>query len=118
MIAVVLVGALLLASDALQSREVQLSSFQRTGDSRAIVVTVVMGIGEEVIGTSAVEDATVVRVTVRVRRYTGSVPAVGVLMPATVRLGAPLRDRTVVDAAGRPVTDLGDYVPPRPTPTR
>jgi len=113
-----LIGALLLANDALQAREAQLGSFQRTGDGRAIVVTVSMAIGEEIIGSSTVEDANTVRVTVRVRWYTGSVPSIGLLTPTIVRLGAPLRDRTVLDAAGKPVPDLGDYVPPRPTPTR
>ncbi len=118
MVAVVLIGGLLLARDSLQARDAQLTSFQRAGDGRAIVVTVLMGVGEELIGSRTVEDAKSVQVTVRVRRYSGSVPAVGLLYPVTVRLGAVLSDRTVFDGAGNPVPDLGDYAPPRPTPTR
>ena len=118
MVAVALIGGLLLARDSLQARDAQLTSFQRAGDGRAIVVTVLMGVGEELIGSRTVEDTKTVRVTVRVRRYSGSVPAVGLLYPVTVRLGALLGDRTVFDGVGNPVPDLGDYTPPRPTPTR
>ena len=118
MVAVGLIGGLLLARDSLQARDAQLTSFQRAGDGRAIVVTVLMGVGEELIGSRTVEDTKTVRVTIRVRRYSGSVPAVALLYPVTVRLGALLGDRMVVDGVGNPVPDLGDYTPPRPTPTR
>lgn len=117
-ITVVLIGALLVANDSLQTRQAELGSFQRAGDGRALVVTVRLGVGEDIIGSSTVEDANTVRVIVRVRRYTGNVLAIGLLYPTTVQLRAPLRERTVLDAAGSPVLDLGDYAPPRPTPAR
>lgn len=115
-IAVALTGAAFIVNDGLQTRDATLTSFQRAGDGRAIVVTVRVGVGEDIISSHAVEEAASVRVTVRVRRSSGSVPAVALLYPMTVQLRTPLGDRTVVDAAGNPVPDLGDYAPPRPTP--
>lgn len=117
-IAVVGIGLLFLAQEAVTGRDAEVMSFQRTGDSRVIVVNVGMGIGEEIIRSSAVEDADSVRVTVRVRRFTGSAPAILLSMPTIVRLNAPVLERAVLDGAGHPVPDLGDYVGPRPTPTR
>ncbi|MEA2661519.1 MAG: hypothetical protein QOH08_1091 [Chloroflexota bacterium] len=117
-VAVVFVGALFLAQGALLGRDAELTSFQRTGDASAIVVNVGMGIGEVLLGSSTVEDANSVRVTVRVRRAMGSVPAILLSMPMVVRLNAALRERTVLDSVGRPIPDLGEYVGPRPVPTR
>lgn len=114
---VVLVGALILSNDAVQIRDARLGSFQRTYEGNVIVVTVITGIGERITGSSTVEDANTVRVIVKVRRSGGTVPAIALLLPTIVRLGAPLGDRTVLDAQGEPVPDLGDYAPPRRTPT-
>ncbi|HEV2011596.1 MAG TPA: hypothetical protein VGS17_11290 [Candidatus Limnocylindria bacterium] len=117
-IAVVGIGLLFLAQEAVTGRDAEVMSFQRTGDSRVIVVNVGMGIGEQIIRSTAVEDADSVRVTVRVRRNTRSAPSILLSMPTIVRLNAPLLERTVLDGTGQPVPDLGDYVGPRPTPTR
>jgi len=113
-----LVGVLFLAQESVTGRDAELMSFQRTGDSRVIVVNVGMGIGEQIIGSTAVEDTDSVRVTVRVRRNTGSAPAILLSIPTVVRLNASLLDRAVLDGAGHTVPDYGDYVGPRPTPTR
>jgi hypothetical protein len=112
----VLTVALLLSSLATVSTA-RIDSFQRTGDTRKIVVNLTIGIGDEVAERSVREDANAVTITVRIRRTLDSVPALGVWIPVVVSLKDPLGERAVHDATGQAVRDLGEiYRPPGTTP--
>ena len=122
---VVGVGAALAAGGGLApTRSAPLETFQRTGDPRKIVVHVVVGLDDELAGSSTVEDARTVAVTVRVRPPAGRLfgppvfrSLVGISLPVVVGLRDPIGDRTVVDAAsGRAVAEAGIFQIPREPP--
>ena len=122
---VVGVGAALAAEGGLApTRSAPLETFQRTGDPRKIVVHVVVGLDDELAGSSTVEDARTVAVTVRVRPPAGRLfgppvfrSLVGISLPVVVGLRDPIGDRTVVDAAsGRAVAEAGTFQIPREPP--
>ena len=91
---VVGVGAALAAEGGLApTRSAPLETFQRTGDPRKIVVHVVVGLDDELAGSSTVEDARTVAVTVRVRPPAGRLfgppvfrSLVGISLPVVVGL--------------------------------
>jgi hypothetical protein len=110
-------SAVALAAQTSREADAQLVSYYQTGDARKIVVSVAVGLGDDILGSSTVEDATSVRVTVRVRHGTGTYPAILLFLPTVVPLRSALLDRAVLDAAGRPLADLGYYrAMPTPTP--
>lgn len=90
-----------------------IDSFQRTADSRKIVLNVTVGLGDEFSDRDVREDATSVTVTVHVHEvYTNKV-AIGIPLPVVVTLHDPLGDRTVRDGAhGSPIRDAGTYHEP------
>ncbi len=102
-------SALLFTFQSVSERDAQIVSFSRAADTSKIVVSVGVGYGDEVVGSHVVEDAKSVRVTVRVRHDMGSYPAILFFLPVVVPLHSVLLDRTVLDAAGNPVRDLGYY---------
>jgi hypothetical protein len=85
-----------------------IDSFQRTGDPRKIVVSITIGLGNDIAERTVREDATSVTVIVGVRQSPGSYPAIGFSVPVLVSLKEPLGDRAVLDAAGQAVRDVGD----------
>jgi hypothetical protein len=118
---VVGLGAVLLAGAAstLSVRAARVESFQRTGDPRKIVANVVIGLDDEILGASAAEDATTVRIAVRIKPPTGPGfrPAIGIGVPVVVMLKDAIGDRAVFDASsGASVRDLGMYQVPREPP--
>jgi hypothetical protein len=90
----------------------RLDSFQRSADTRKIIVNITIGVGDEVVERSASEDAQSVRVTVRVRQAPGPKVSLGVPVPLVIALKEPLGSRAVLDDQGHPVRDLGTYVAP------
>lgn len=94
----------------------QISSFQRTGDPRKIVVNIVTGLGTEIAERTVREDAQSVTVTVNMRQSPGTYPAIAFYLPVVVSLKDPLGDRRVLDANGETVRDLGIYIAPGTTP--
>lgn len=94
-------------------RTASILNFQRTGDARKIVVTVMIGLGTEIAERDVREDARTVKVTVRVRQSPGTYLSIGIYVPVLVSLNDALGDRTVLDGDGRAVLDLGQYEPPR-----
>jgi hypothetical protein len=91
-------------------------SFQRTGDTRKIVVNIVTGLGTEIAERTVKEDAQTVSVTVNMRQSPGTYPAIAFYLPVVISLKDPLGDRRVLDADGTTVRDLGNYVAPGTTP--
>jgi hypothetical protein len=86
-----------------------LNSYARTGDERKIIACVVSGRGEELLGSSAREEATIVTVLVRLRRPPSWYfhDLVGISLPAVVTLRDPLGTRTVIDEwSGRTVPEV------------
>ena len=94
----------------------QISSFQRTGDPRKIVVNIVTGLGTEIAERTVREDAQSVTVTVNMRQSPGAYPAIAFYLPVVVSLKDALGDRRVLDANGETVRDLGIYIAPGTTP--
>jgi hypothetical protein len=94
----------------------RINSFQRTGDSRKIVVNVIIGFGVDIAERTVREGPQSVSVTVAVRQNPGVYPAVVFFVPVLVSLKDPLGDRAVLDQDGQPVRDAGDYSPPGLTP--
>lgn len=97
-------------------RTATIDSFQRTADPRKIVVNVAIGLGTEIAERSVREDPDAVAVTVRVRQGSGVYDAIAFYVPVLISLKDALGDRAVLDADGRTVRDLGNYVPPGLTP--
>lgn len=97
-------------------RNASIQSFQRTGDPRKIVVTILTGFGTEIAERTVREDARSVSVTVRVRQSPGSYPSIGIILPVVVSLSDALGSRAVLDPDGQAVLDLGQYEAPRQPP--
>jgi hypothetical protein len=93
-------------------RIVPIDSFQRTADPMKIVVVVTIGLLDDFAERTVSEDASSVKIIVRVRTRAGSSVALGVPVPVTVTLREPLGTRTVIDGSGRAVLDLGTYRTP------
>ena len=108
----------LVASSILNSgRIVPIDSFQRTADPMKIVVVVTIGLLDDFAERTVSEDASSVKIVVRVRTRAGSSVALGVPVPVTVSLREPLGSRIVTDGSGRAVPDLGTYrMPAVPSP--
>lgn len=105
-----LVGSSILSS----SRIATLEGFQRTADPSKIVAVVTIGLLDDLAERTVIEDATSVKITVRVRTRSGSSVALGVTVPVTLSLREPLGTRRVMDSSGRVLPDLGTYQPGRP----
>lgn len=112
---IVLTVALIITSLA-SVDTVRIDSFQRSADRQKIIVSVTIGLGDEIAERSVKEDARSVTVTVRTRRALGPKPALGIPIPVVVSLKQPLEDRAVLDYDGRQVRDLGIYFAPGSTP--
>lgn len=106
----VLVGAVVFLRES-AVYEPSIDGYQRTADTRKIVVTVTAGLGDEIVGSETHEDANAVTVVVRARAAPGPKPALGVPLPAIVTLRDALGHRAVRDRRGDPVRDLGVYRP-------
>lgn len=106
---IVVFSVVFLASQTVGVVDGQLVSYYETGDSAQIVVSVAVGAGDDIVGSSAIESADSVRVSIRVRKATGSHTAQLLFLPAVVHLRSGLRTRAVLDAAGRPLRNLGFY---------
>jgi hypothetical protein len=98
----------LLISSLTAVHNAPISTFQRTGDPRKIVVNVTIGLGTEIAERNVREDASTVTVAVGVRQMQGTYPAVAFEVPVLVSLKDPLGDRPVRDADGHAVRDLGE----------
>ncbi len=100
----------LIGSSILNSgRIATIDGFQRTADPTKIVVVLTIGLLDDFADRTVIEDATSVKITVRVRTRSGSSPALGVSVPVTLSLREPLGTRSVMDSSGRPIPDLGTY---------
>lgn len=100
-------------------RSAPVESFQRTGDPRQLAVVVMVGLGDRIVETEAVESDATVTPVVRVRSTLppgAIVASIGIFVPASVMLRQPLGTRTVLDRTGRPMRDLGNYEAPREPP--
>jgi hypothetical protein len=117
--ALVLTAAVLLIL-VLRPREydAQPESYWKTGDSLQIVVVIIVGIGDEVVGRNLTEDARTVRISLHVRENSSSKPALGVLIPVAITLKQPLRDRIVQGSTGNVVREIAPpgYGAPTPPP--
>jgi hypothetical protein len=108
-----LVGSAILSA----GRIVTIDGFQRTADPMKIVVVVTIGLLDDFAERTVNEDASSVKVIVRVRTRAGSSVALGVPVPVTLSLREPLGSRIVTDGSGRAVPDLGTYrTPAAPSP--
>jgi len=99
-----------------QGGTAQIVGYQHTGDPRRIVVVVALGQLDDIAERQVSEDDRSVRVTVRKRTTPGTAPDVLLYFPVTVALERALGDRAVLDQKGAPVTDLGTYQAPLPSP--
>lgn len=80
--------------------------YVRTEDTRAIVILVEVGVGDDIVGPNLRETADTVEITLRVRHpLSGVRPAVAVPLPYPVRLSEPLGTRRVVDGSGTNVPE-------------
>jgi hypothetical protein len=108
-----LIGSSILTS----GRIATIDGFQRTADPTKIVVVLTIGLLDDFAERTVIEDATSVKITVRVRSRGGSAPALGVSVPVTLALRDPLGARSVIDNSGHPIPDLGIYrAVPLPSP--
>jgi len=90
--------------------------YQHYGDERGIVVFVGVGALTDIAERTVEADAKTVKVTVHVRRPSGSFPAYLIYLPVAIPLHDGLGDRRVLDQDGVDVKDLGVFGPPFPTP--
>ena len=98
------------------TRAVRIDSFQRSADPNKVIVTVTIGLGDELAERSVDEDERTVKVTVRVKEPAGPRDLLGIPVPVVVSLRRPLEDRVVQDHEGNQVRDLGMYSAPGSTP--
>jgi hypothetical protein len=107
----------LIGSSILNSgRIVTVDGFQRTADPMKIVAFVTIGLLDDFADRTVIEDASSVKLILRVRTRAGSSDALGVAVPVTLSLREPLGSRTVVDGSGRAVRDLGTFRVPASSP--
>jgi hypothetical protein len=107
----------LIGSSILNSgRILAVDGFQRTADPMKIVVFVTIGLLDDFADRTVIEDASSVKVILRVRTRGGSSVALGVPVPVTLSLREPLGSRTVLDGSGRAVRDLGTFQLPATSP--
>jgi hypothetical protein len=107
----------LIGSSILNSgRIVTVDGFQRTADPMKIVAFVTIGLLDDFADRTVIEDASSVKLILRVRTRAGSSDALGVAVPVTLSLREPLGSRTVVDGSGRAVRDLGTFRLPASSP--
>ena len=99
-----------------QTGVTKIVGFQRFGDDRGLVVIVQFGAGMELAERQVEETAGSVKVTVHVRRSSGTGPAYVIVVPVPVSLHTILGDRRVLDQDGAPVEDLGVYQKPGSSP--
>jgi hypothetical protein len=118
-----LAAVFVLTQFAAAPQSARIETYQRTGDPKKIIANVVVGLDAQIVGTSTVEDAKTVRVTVSTRPLSGNLfgppvfrPLVGIFLPVVVQLRDPLGDRAVLDQSGRPVQDAGIWQIPREPP--
>lgn len=89
-------------------REVELGpdSYHLNPDNpRAIVLNLILGVGDTISGTTVTETATSVTVRVRVREELRVKAALGIPTTVVITLDEPLGTRAVVDANGRRVSE-------------
>jgi hypothetical protein len=96
-----------------QEATADIVGFQRTSDDRRIVVFIGTGLLTDVLERQVTEDASSVRVTVRIRAGK-VVPAVRISLPVLVSLKDPLGERAVLDQNGVRVVDRGHFDLPSP----
>jgi hypothetical protein len=99
-----------------QTAIARIVGFQHFGDDHGIVVIVAVGAGQDIAERDVEESATTVKVTVHVRRPSGTVPLYLIVLPVPVSLHQILGDRRVLDQEGTAVEDLGVYQKPSPAP--
>ena len=97
-------------------RILPVDGFQRTADPMKIVVFVTIGLLDDFADRTVIEDASTVKIIVRVRSRSGTSDAIGVLVPVTLSLREPLGSRTVIDGSARAVRDLGTFRLPAASP--
>ena len=115
-IGLVVLTVVLIFSSLASTRAVRIDSFQRSADPNKVIVTVTIGLGDELAERSVDEDDRTVKVTVRVREPTGPRDLLGIPVPVVVSLKRPLEGRVVLDHDGNQVRDLGMYSAPGLTP--
>ena len=96
-----------------QEATADLVGFQRTSDDSRVVVFIGTSLATDVLERVVVEDASSVRITVRIRSG-NNVPAIRIVLPVLVSLKQPLRERAVLDGDGVPVLDRGMFELPSP----
>jgi hypothetical protein len=107
----------LIGSSILNSgRILAVDGFQRTADPMKIVAFVTIGLLDDFADRTVIEDASSVKVIVRVRSRAGTSDTLGVSVPITLSLREPLGSRTVIDGTGRAVRDLGTFRMPAASP--
>jgi hypothetical protein len=116
LVGMALLTVVLVLSSLSTIHSAQITSFQRTGDDRKIVVNIVTGLGTDIAERTVREDAQTVTVTVNMRQNPGTYPAIAFYLPVVVSLKDVLGDRRVLDANGNVVRDLGIYIAPGTTP--
>src|SRR5688500_7012267 len=116
-IGLVVLTVVLVLGTLTSTRAVRIDSFQRSADPNKVIVTVTIGLGDELAERSVDEDERTVKVTVRVKEPAGPRDLLGIPVPVVVSLKRPLEGRVVLDHDGNPVRDLGIYAPgPTPRP--
>lgn len=112
------IGAVLRTGRGSSERK-RVESFQQTGDPSRVIANALTGFGDEIVGSSAAESATTVKITVRAKAPIGRGyrPAIGIIVPVIVMLREPIGSRAVLDASsGATLRDLGMYQTPREPP--
>jgi hypothetical protein len=100
-----------------QTGVARIVGYQHFSDERGLVVIVELGAADELAERQVEEKADSVKVTVHVRRPTGAVvPLYLIVVPVPVSLHQVLGDRRVLAQDGTPVQDLGVYQKPSPAP--
>src|SRR5687768_16597181 len=115
-IGLVVLTVVLVLGTLTSTRAVRIDSFQRSADPNKVIVTVTIGLGDELAERSVDENERTVKVTVRVKEPAGPRDLLGIPVPVVVSMKRPLGDRVVLDHDGNQVRDLGMYYVPSLTP--
>ncbi len=102
--------------DQRQPTVAHILGYQHYPDERGVIAIVAVGVLTDIVDGSVVEDATSVRISVRVRQPTGTVPLSLTYLPFPVSIHSGVRGRQVLDQDGTALQDLGAYRLPGPTP--